>query len=149
MRKAIPYQVQNSLSCNRAVSPGWREVPSHRRLLGWMRRRFKVAPGSIWHRINLEEFCEHCELSERTGRYALQRIREEADEHGIKFRTVFKHDNGPKGSWVVLFANEAELLFDHEPLFRTESGKIRHIRPKLTETEIKQQNRGSIKAQER
>lgn len=114
-----------------------------------MRRRFRVAPGSIWHQLDLEEFCEHCELSERTGRYALQRIREEADDHGIKFRTVFKHDNGSKGSWVVLFANEAELLFDQEPLFRTEGGRIRHIRPKLTETELTSEKQGHRMPQER
>ena len=107
-----------------------------------MRRRFRVAPGSIWHQLDLEEFCEHCELSERTGRYALQRIREEADQHGIRFRTVFKHDNGRKGSWVVLFANEAELLFDQEPLFRTENGRIRHIRPKLTDQEVIPEKQG-------
>lgn len=114
-----------------------------------MRHRFKAAPGAIWHRLELREFCEHCELSERTGRYALQRIREEAEEHGIKFRTVFKHDNGRKGSWVVLFANEAELLFDQEPLFRTENGRIRHIRPKLTAEEVKPEKRGHRRPQER
>lgn len=107
-----------------------------------MRRRFRVAPGSIWHRLDLEEFCDHCELSERTGRYALQRIREEADQHGIRFRTVFKHDNGRKGSWVVLFANESELLFDQEPLFRTEDGRHRHIRPKLTDQEVNPEKQG-------
>ena len=114
-----------------------------------MRRRFRVAPGSIWHQLDLEEFCEHCELSERTGRYALQRIREEADQHGIRFRTVFKHDNGRKGSWVVLFANEAELLFDQEPLFRTENGRIRHIRPKLTEDELSPEKQAHRMPQER
>jgi hypothetical protein len=114
-----------------------------------MRHRFRAAPGAIWHRLELREFCEHCELSERTGRYALQRIRDEAEEHGVKFRTVFKHDNGRKGSWVVLFANEAELLFDQEPLFRTEGGRVRHIRPKLTETELEPEKQGHRKPQER
>lgn len=137
MRPDPPGQVQNLKTYSQSPpSHSWRAVPSHRRLLGWMRRRFRVAPGSIWHRLDIGEFCNHCGLSERTGRYALQRIREEAEERGIRFRTVFKHDAGRKGAWVVLFANEAELLFDQEPLFRTEDGRHRHIRPKLTEDNL-------------
>ena len=52
------------------------------------------------------------------------------------FRTVFKADNGKKGSWTVLVADSEQLLFDGEPLFYDQDEKSRHVRPSLHEPEI-------------
>lgn len=82
------------------------------------------------------EFCEFIGLSERMGRYALQRLRDEAADRGLKFRTVFKREHGRKGAWRVLVTEERRLAYDEEPLFRDRLDRSRHLRPKLTEEEI-------------
>lgn len=113
-----------------------RWAPADKRLLGFIQHRIRRNPGSIWHRITPETFCALTGLSEPTYRRALRKIREEHEDHGLLFRTVFKHDNGSKGSWVVLVADAQQLLFDGEPLFHDIDDKPRHVRPSLHEDEI-------------
>src|SRR5210317_2069604 len=109
-------QAQNTLE-NRHIFEDRRWAPAHKRLLGFIRHRIRRNTGTIWHRLQLEAFCELTELSEPTYRRALRKLRAAAEDHGLLFRTVFKHDNGSKGSWVVLVADAEQLLFDGEPLF--------------------------------
>lgn len=106
--------------------------PSHDRLAGWLRSRLRAAPGRIWLEVDVVEFCQFVELSERTGRYALERLRAEAEDRGLKFRTVFKREHGRKGAWRVLVTDERRLQFDREPLHRDRRDLPRHLREKLT-----------------
>lgn len=92
--------------------------------------------------MDVVEFCEFCGLSERTGRYALERLRSEAEDRGLKFRTVFKREHGAKGAWRVLVSEERRLDYDREPLFRDRGGRSRHLRPKMTEEELRAENHG-------
>lgn len=110
--------------------------PAHRRLLGIYRSRFRRRPGTVWHQVTFEEFHKTTGLSLRTYRNAVDRLREEAETNGLKFRIVFKHDNGPKGSWVVLVSDAQQLEFDGEPLHYTEDGRDRHVRPQLRSGEV-------------
>lgn len=110
---------------------------SHDRLLGWLRRRLAIAKRRIWLEVNIVEFCEVCGLSERTGRYALERLRAEAEDRGLKFRTVFKREHGRKGAWRVLVADERRLQYDCEPLHRDRRDLERHLREKLTGGKIR------------
>lgn len=121
---------------NRHAFEDRRWAPAHKRLAGFIHHRIRRNPGAIWHQLSAEAFCALTELSEPTYRRALRRIRTEQDHHGLLFRTVFKRDNGSKGSWVVLVASAAQLLFDGEPLFHDTDGKHRHVRPSLHEEEI-------------
>jgi hypothetical protein len=116
--------------------------PSHERLAGWIRSRLRAAPGRIWLAVDVVEFCEFVGLSERTGRYALERLRSEAEDRGLKFRTVFKREHGAKGAWRVLVTEERRLDYDREPLFRDHGGRSRHLRPKMTEEELRPENHG-------
>lgn len=111
-------------------------APSHRRLLGWVRYRFRKNATTIWHRLRFEDFHAVTGLSLRSFRNAIDRLREEQDDHGLKFRTVWRHGKGRTGSWVVLVSEAEQLLFDKEPLFRTEDGRNRHIRPQQRQGEI-------------
>jgi hypothetical protein len=111
--------------------------PSHERLAGWIRARLRSAPSRIWLEVNVVEFCEFVGLSERTGRYALERLRGEAEDRGLKFRTVFKREHGRKGAWRVLVSEDRRLDYDREPLFRDRAGKDRHLREKMTGDELR------------
>lgn len=116
-----------------------RRVVSDRRLLGWIRRRFHDSPGSIWVRVDVSAFAEFCGLSIRTGRNALNELRACQDQHGLKFRTIWRHGDTRKkirGHWIVIVADTHQLLFDQEPLFRSEGGKDRHCRPQLREKPV-------------
>jgi hypothetical protein len=110
---------------------------SHERLAGWIRARLRSAPSRIWLEVNVVEFCEFVGLSERTGRYALERLRGEAEDRGLKFRTIFKREHGRKGAWRVLVSEDRRLDYDREPLFRDRAGKDRHLREKMTGDELR------------
>ena len=112
-------------------------APAHKRLLGFIRYRIRRNPGAIWHRLLEDKFCELTGLSPRTYRRALERIRQESEDHGLDFRTVFKRDNGARGSWTVLVADTRQLLFDGEPLFRDVDNKPRHVRRHLRAPRIR------------
>lgn len=111
--------------------------PSHERLAGWIRARLRSAPSKIWLEVDVVEFVQFVGLSERTGRYALERLRSEAEDRGLKFRTVFDREHGAKGAWRVLVSEERRLDYDREPLFRDRTGRSRHLRPKMTGEELR------------
>lgn len=109
---------------------------SHDRLAGWIRRRLAIAKRRVWLEVDIVEFCEFCGLSERTGRYALEKLR--GDEcNGLRFRTIFSREHGKKGAWRVLVADERRLQYDCEPLHRDRRDLERHLREKLTGGKIK------------
>jgi len=110
--------------------------PSHDRLLGWLRRRIASARRRIWLEVDIVEFCEVCRLSERTGRYALEKLRSD-DSTGLRFRTIFSREHGKKGAWRVLVADERRLQYDCEPLHRDRRDLPRHLREKLTGGKIR------------
>lgn len=111
--------------------------PSHERLAGWIRARLRSAPSRIWLEVDVVEFVQFVGLSERTGRYALERLRSEAEDRGLKFRTVFDREHGAKGAWRVLVSEERRLDYDREPLFRDRGGRSRHLRDKMTGEELR------------
>ena len=92
-------------------------------------------------RVDLGEFCDFTGLSLRTARYALNRIRDDQGSHGLRFRTLWKHRPGRRGSWQVLASATDQLMFDGEPLFRSEDGRARHVRPSLREKPITPEKR--------
>jgi len=110
--------------------------PSRDRLLGWLRRRIASARRRIWLEVDIVEFCEVCGLSERTGRYALERLRSD-EGNGLRFRTVYSREHGRKGAWRVLVADEKRLQYDCEPLHRDRRDLPRHLREKLTGGKIR------------
>lgn len=110
--------------------------PSHDRLAGWIRRRLVIAKRRVWIEVDIVEFCEFCGLSERTGRYALERLRSD-EGNGLRFRTVYSREHGPKGAWRVLVADERRLQYDCEPLHRDRRDLPRHLREKLTGGKIR------------
>ena len=109
---------------------------SHDRLLGWLRRRIASARRRVWLEVDVVEFCEFVGLSERTGRYALEKLRSD-EGNGLRFRTVYSREHGRKGAWRVLVADERRLLYDCEPLHRDRRDLERHLREKLTGGKIK------------
>jgi len=92
-------------------------------------------PKQIWFKFDVGEFHEHTDCSIRSIRYALKSLRE-AENSGIRFRTVFDRSIGPRGAWCVLYAQESTLKYDQEPLFRTKSGQERHVRKSLRDPEV-------------
>lgn len=110
--------------------------PSHDRLLGWLRRRIASARRRVWLEVDVVEFCQFCGLSERTGRYALEKLRSD-EGNGLRFRTVYNREHGKKGAWRVLVADERRLKYDCEPLHRDRRDLPRHLREKLTGGKIR------------
>ena len=116
-------------------------APAHRRLLGWIRHRIRSAPSAIWIRVDLADFCEATGVSLRAARYALNQLRDDQERHRLKIRTVWRHRAGRRGHWQVIASGTDQLLFDQEPLFRSDNGKTRHVRPHLREKPIEAEKR--------